>query len=185
MDPVSQFGETNFSPCSVGNICKQPFSLSSFCLQIFLLGSVMGGVTGGRVNTTCLVDPDQARKTVSLQMCGNGIVEAGEDCDPGPGVNSSCCDVQTCKFKNGALCDPRSSPCCTEACNFAPADQICRPSRDQKCDTAEYCTGNSSACPPDITAPNGEFSSVNTVIPVHLSCSPTLSFSYERQQLWR
>lgn len=118
----------------------------------------MGGTTGGRVNTTCLLDPDQARKTISLQMCGNGIVEAGEDCDPGTGVDSNCCDGQTCKFKNGATCDPTGSSCCTQGCTFAAANQVCRPSRDPKCDTAEFCTGNSSTCPPDITAPNGESS---------------------------
>lgn len=117
----------------------------------------MKGVPGGRVNTSCLLDPDQARPTISLQMCGNGIVEAGEDCDPGIGVNSSCCDAQTCKFKNGAKCDPASSPCCTQNCSFAPSTQVCRPSKDPKCDTTEFCTGNSSTCPPDIVAPNREF----------------------------
>jgi len=123
----------------------------------------MGGTTGGRVNTTCLLDPDQARKTISLQMCGNGIVEPGEDCDSGTGVDSNCCDAQTCKFKNGAKCDPRSSSCCTESCAFAPANQICRPSRDPKCDVAESCTGNSSTCPSDITVPNGEFSTATSL----------------------
>ena len=133
------------------------FPLTSSYPQRILPGSVMGGTTGGRVNTTCLLDPDQARKTISLQMCGNGIVEPGEDCDSGTGVDSNCCDA-TCKFKNGAKCDPRSSSCCTEACTFAPVNQVCRPSRDPKCDTAEFCTGNSSTCPLDITVPNGEFS---------------------------
>ena len=115
------------------------------------------------MNTTCLLDPDQARKTISLQMCGNGIVEAGEDCDPGTGVVSNCCNADTCKFTNGAVCDPTGSSCCTQSCTFAPASQVCRPSRDPKCDTAEYCTGNSSTCPTDITAPNGEFSSAYAV----------------------
>jgi hypothetical protein len=29
----------------------------------------------------------QLARSISLQMCGNGIVEAGEDCDPGKGLN--------------------------------------------------------------------------------------------------
>ncbi|KAF9529466.1 zinc metalloprotease [Crepidotus variabilis] len=139
MSPVAQAGEKTFSPCSIGNIC-----------------SVMKGVSGGRVDTSCLLDPDPTRQSVSLQMCGNGIVEKGEDCDPGKGSDSKCCDVNTCKFKNNAKCDPDSSPCCTDQCNFAAATQVCRPSKDQSCDTAELCTGNSSSCPIDIVAPNGK-----------------------------
>ena len=110
----------------------------------------------GHVNTSCLVDPDPNRQTITLNMCGNGIVESGEDCDPGIGVNSTCCNSKTCKFTNNAVCDPSSSPCCTSQCQFAPATQVCRPSIDPVCDTQEVCTGNSSACPADVFAPNGK-----------------------------
>lgn len=129
-----------------------------------LSGSVMKGVEGGSVNTSCLVDPDSHRTIISLQMCGNGIVESGEDCDPGAGTTSNCCDTATCKFKNNALCDPQSSPCCNTQCTFAPSTQVCRPSRDSKCDTAEFCTGNSSSCPTDVTTKNGMKISLNSLI---------------------
>ncbi|KAF7319827.1 Zinc metalloprotease [Mycena kentingensis (nom. inval.)] len=137
MSPVAQKGEKIFSPCSLGNIC-----------------SLMTGVQ--RTNTTCLQDPSSTVETISLQMCGNGIVEAGEQCDPGDGVDSPCCDSETCKFKNNAVCDPESSPCCTNQCNFAPTTQVCRPAVDDKCDKPEMCTGASAACPADITVPNGQ-----------------------------
>lgn len=139
MSPVAQASEQVFSQCSLGNIC-----------------SVMQGAGNTRSNTSCLVDAATAGKTISLQMCGNGIVESGEDCDPGNGVKSSCCDSSTCKFINGAVCDPESSACCTDQCTFAPPTQLCRPSRDAACDTAEMCTGNSSLCPADSFAPNGQ-----------------------------
>jgi len=158
MSPVSQAGESMFSPCSLGNICEYYLRFPSLMFfQRKFAGSVMRGVTGGRVNTSCLFDPDRSRQTISLKMCGNGIVEEGEDCDPGKGVNSTCCDVNTCKFTRDAQCDPDSSPCCTQQCTFASSTQVCRPSKDPKCDTVELCTGNSSACPRDIVAPNGEF----------------------------
>ncbi|KAJ8520374.1 hypothetical protein ONZ45_g2811 [Pleurotus djamor] len=74
MSPVAQAGEMNFSPCSLGNIC-----------------SVMDGTGSGRTNTSCLIDPAASnRPLISLQMCGNGIVEEGEDCDPGQGIESAC-----------------------------------------------------------------------------------------------
>ena len=107
-------------------------------------------------NTSCLIDASLAKNTISLQMCGNGIVEDGEDCDPGLNVTSACCDSATCKFRAGAVCDPMSSPCCTGQCGFAPAGQVCRPPKDASCDQAEMCTGTSSACPADVFSPNGQ-----------------------------
>lgn len=134
MDPVTYVGENTFSDCSIGNICT---SLKS-------------------MNTSCLRPADGTVATISLQMCGNGIVEAGEDCDPGKGVTSPCCDSTTCKFTNSAVCDPKSSGCCTDSCQFAPSTQVCRPARDANCDIVEMCTGTSGACPADLTQPNGK-----------------------------
>jgi len=119
-------------------------------------GSLMqGSSSGGATNTSCLLDPNPNAQVITLNMCGNGIVETGEQCDPGEGVQSPCCDSATCQFLPGAVCDPASSPCCTEQCNFSPSTQVCRPAVDPTCDTAEMCTGNSSACPPDLFASNG------------------------------
>lgn len=70
-------------------------------------------------------------------------------------MTSSCCDSATCKFTSGALCDPKSSTCCTDSCQFAPTTQVCRPSKDAQCDFAESCTGSSSACPADKTQSDG------------------------------
>ncbi|KII86485.1 hypothetical protein PLICRDRAFT_44079 [Plicaturopsis crispa FD-325 SS-3] len=140
MSPVAEAGEMKFSPCSIGNIC-----------------SLMTGNSGGHTNTSCVVDPnDTTQQTISLQMCGNGIVEPGEDCDPGRGSNSTCCNAATCKFTSGSVCDPDSSACCTQSCSFAPSSQVCRPAKDSRCDTAEMCTGSSSSCPTDVTSPNGQ-----------------------------
>ena len=113
--------------------------------------------TSGATNTTCLQDPDPSLQTITLNMCGNGIVESGEECDPGPNVNSTCCDYATCKFTAGAVCDYASSTCCTSSCQFAPSTLVCRPAVDATCDIPEYCTGNSSACPADKFTTNGVF----------------------------
>jgi hypothetical protein len=156
MDPVSNAGEMQFSQCSLGNICEFIARDHSAMPERDMIGSLMQNNAQGKTNTSCLLDPDPNRQTISLHMCGNGIVEAGEDCDPGIGVNSTCCDTATCKFTAGSVCDPSSSQCCTSQCSFASSTQMCRPSKDSQCDTAEMCTGNSSTCPPDITARNGE-----------------------------
>ncbi|KAL1738392.1 Metallo-peptidase family M12B Reprolysin-like-domain-containing protein, partial [Schizophyllum fasciatum] len=140
MSPVAQSSEKNFSPCSVGNIC-----------------AVMQGVSGSQTNTSCLIDAAAAtHPLVSLQMCGNGIVEDGEDCDPGSGIDSACCDASTCKFTAGSVCGPTNDACCTDTCQFRAKGQVCRAKRDATCDMEEVCTGDSGKCPDDVVAPNGK-----------------------------
>ncbi|PIG82822.1 zinc metallopeptidase mde10 [Aspergillus arachidicola] len=87
--------------------------------------------------------------------CGNGIVEAGEDCDCGDNCDdNSCCDGSTCRFRDNAVCDDSTGPCCTN-CQFASSGTVCRESTGS-CDIQETCTGNSSACPTDRYAPDGQ-----------------------------
>jgi len=136
MNPVSQSGITDFSPCSIGNIC-----------------SAIGRKS---VKTTCLTDNNQV-KTFTGPQCGNGIVEPGEDCDCG-GVsgcgNDSCCNPTTCKFVGTAVCDDSNNNCCKN-CQYAPAGTVCRTSLGV-CDPQEVCLGNSSSCPPDVREVNGK-----------------------------
>lgn len=132
MSPVASRVTSQFSACSIGNICSM---LSS------------------GLNTTCVQTPGE-RTTLSTQSCGNGILEPGEECDAGPN-GSSCCSQQ-CKLINGAVCEPSSTACCTSSCQFAPSSRVCRPAKDNStCDTVEYCTGSSSDCPADEYKDNG------------------------------
>jgi hypothetical protein len=109
------------------------------------------------LNQSCLIDPGaNTRPIISLQMCGNGIVEQGEDCDPGTGQSSECCDADTCKFRNGAVCDPANDECCTNSCALASSSRVCRPAISGGCDIEEKCTGDSPKCPPDTFQPNGQ-----------------------------
>jgi hypothetical protein len=136
MNPTTSSTESNFSPCSIGNICS-------------LLGT-------RAISDTCLVDPG-SRTTISLQQCGNGIVDVndGEECDPGFNATSACCDPDTCRFRQGAVCDPQNDACCTDQCQVASSGIVCRASRDSTCDFQETCDGSSSDCPADKTADDG------------------------------
>ncbi|WWD16989.1 hypothetical protein CI109_101425 [Kwoniella shandongensis] len=134
MNPTTSASEQSFSGCSLGNICTN---------------------LGNRaITTTCIQSPG-SRTVISLQQCGNGIVEAGEDCDPGSGATSACCDPSTCKFRSGAVCDPANSACCTSTCQYASSGTVCRPAVDSTCDIAEVCSGNNATCPEDKTASDG------------------------------
>ncbi|GAA5833777.1 hypothetical protein JCM3766R1_000095 [Sporobolomyces carnicolor] len=136
MSPVSEKETTRFSPCSIGNICT---------------------AIGSSLNTTCIVDQSASNnpRVISEQSCGNGIVEDGEECDPGS-VDSACCDPSTCRFRSGAVCDPVNSLCCTSMCQIAQGGTVCRPSIDSQCDKQEVCDGTNAACPKDEFESNGK-----------------------------
>src|SRR5881396_3495704 len=61
--------------------------------------------------------------------CGNGTVDAGEDCDQGP--------------SNGT-----AGSCCSASCRFQPSTTVCRAAANE-CDVADSCTGSSATCPAD------------------------------------
>ncbi|TVY17148.1 Disintegrin and metalloproteinase domain-containing protein B [Lachnellula arida] len=136
MNPSTGSNIQKFSPCTIGNICA--------------------GIGRNSVKTTCLA----ANKDVSIitgSQCGNGIVEAGEDCDCGgtSGCGSNpCCDPTTCKFTSGSVCDPSNEDCCSQSCQFASNGTVCRASTGS-CDPQETCSGTAAACPADANAPDG------------------------------
>jgi hypothetical protein len=136
MNPSTGSDITQFSPCSIGNIC-----------------SAMGR---NSVKSTCLTN-NKDIVTITPSQCGNGIVEQGEDCDcggtSGCGTNT-CCDASTCKFKTGAVCDPSNEDCCNSSCQFQSEGFVCRASTGS-CDPAEVCTGSSPTCPSDSVASDG------------------------------
>ncbi|KAL8420635.1 hypothetical protein RB594_003427 [Gaeumannomyces avenae] len=131
MNPSANRGIDNFSQCTIGSVCSQ-------------LGA-------GTVSMRCLVDNRDVETAVD-PVCGNGIVEASEQCDS----KNPCCDSATCRYRAGATCDPSSDGCCTAQCGVAPAERVCRPSTGT-CDPEEKCDGKAAQCPPNVdnTNPNG------------------------------
>uniref|UniRef100_A0AC34FBR8 Uncharacterized protein n=1 Tax=Panagrolaimus sp. ES5 TaxID=591445 RepID=A0AC34FBR8_9BILA len=90
-------------------------------------------------------------------LCGNGILEPGEECDGGgrfvaeqmgesAGTADPCCTSE-CKLRPNALCSPKHAECCSAACDYRQADSMCQPRNNETCRAASYCTGNSSVCP--------------------------------------
>lgn len=65
---------------------------------------------------------------VSEIVCGDGIVQDGEDCDGGI--------------------------CCSSDCTFVASDVICRESAGA-CDKPETCSGEAPSCPADEFLPSG------------------------------
>ena len=60
--------------------------------------------------------------SVQTSVCGNRILEPGEDCDD----SSACCNQATCKLATNAKCSPGIDPhCCTSSCKFLPTTTSC------------------------------------------------------------
>lgn len=110
-------------------------------------------------STTHLIDTFHFG-TQQETVCGNNIIETGEQCDDGNIVNGDCCS-STCQFESPATqCRASAGECdqaefCTGTSGTCPADEfkpstlLCRPATGT-CDLDEFCTGSSPTCPPDI-----------------------------------
>ncbi|XP_075714056.1 disintegrin and metalloproteinase domain-containing protein 10 [Rhinoderma darwinii] len=86
-------------------------------------------------------------------ICGNGLVEQGEECDCGYNdqCKDDCCydanqpEDRKCKLKSGKLCSPSQGPCCTSLCSYKDRAQKCREESD--CAQMGTCNGLSAQCP--------------------------------------
>jgi cysteine-rich repeat protein len=105
------------------------------------------------------VTEDFTVPSACLPVCGNGVFDAGEQCDDGNTLAGDCCSA-SCQFESAAtecrssadVCDPAEF--CTGASGTCPDDAVeadtteCRSSAGA-CDLAEFCDGAGVACPAD------------------------------------
>uniref|UniRef100_A0A2K6G0Z8 ADAM metallopeptidase domain 28 n=1 Tax=Propithecus coquereli TaxID=379532 RepID=A0A2K6G0Z8_PROCO len=103
--------------------------------------------------SNCLSDVPLPTDIISIPVCGNQVVEMGEDCDCGTPEECTniCCHAETCKIKAGFQC--ALGECC-EKCQFKKAGKVCRSAKDE-CDLPEMCDGKSDHCPEDRFRING------------------------------
>ncbi|XP_057898335.1 disintegrin and metalloproteinase domain-containing protein 32-like [Melospiza georgiana] len=88
-------------------------------------------------------------------VCGNGVVEPGEQCDCGTAqecLKDRCC-TPNCRLKPRAKC---ASGLCCRNCQFKWRNTLCRPAADAQCDLPEFCSGSSASCPPDVYVQDGQ-----------------------------
>jgi hypothetical protein len=108
-------------------------------------------------------------------VCGNGFLEAGEECDCGAkdctAVGDKCCNGNTCKLNAGAVCSQKQ-PCCSDTCQIVAGSEkkVCRAAKSS-CDIPDRCTGVDADCPADIYMyPGFECSSIVAGVNVTGSC---------------
>ncbi|XP_043310784.1 disintegrin and metalloproteinase domain-containing protein 15 isoform X6 [Cervus canadensis] len=113
-------------------------------------------------------------------VCGNMLVEPGEQCDCGfpDDCTDPCCDYFTCQLRPGAQC--ASDGLCCHNCQLRPAGWKCRPTRGE-CDLPEFCPGDSSQCPPDVSMGDGEPCAGGQAVCMLGRCA---SYAQQCQALW-
>ena len=103
-------------------------------------------------------------------LCGNGVVEEGEQCDCGweEDCEEDCCWPQTtnhppdqkpCTLRPKKDCSPSQGPCCNFDCSFKLGEKCLD---DNGCRAESFCDGTAAACPwsqvrPNKTVCNKEF----------------------------
>ena len=144
-------------PCETSCDCKGQFIMhptDNSALDQFSTCSMKYMCSGIQTAPkNCLLDPGTL-KTLAAGICGNGVVELGEDCDCGATCSTDkCCIGTTCKFTAGSTCDDLNDECCN-SCILKPKGTLCRPSYDP-CTYSQACTGDSGSCPSSVVIADG------------------------------
>jgi len=142
-------GTQTFTDCSYQGIspgCYDDYKPTLGCQYIDATDVLDVTTRAFRLRVT--IDPDallpDADRTnnaveVTLPGCGDGVVQDGEDCDPGLA----------------------GAPCCNAQCRFQPAGRLCRAS-DGPCLASAVCDGTSADCPVEQPLPDGTACGPNT-----------------------
>uniref|UniRef100_A0A8C7Z1S2 Disintegrin and metalloproteinase domain-containing protein 10 n=1 Tax=Oryzias sinensis TaxID=183150 RepID=A0A8C7Z1S2_9TELE len=117
-------------------------------------------------------------------ICGNGMVEPGEECDCGYSdqCRDQCCydanqpDNKKCKLKPGKACSPSQGPCCTAECTHKGRNEKCR--EESECAHQGMCNGASPSCP--TSEPKANFTACHgeTQVCLNGGCSGSICEKY-------
>ncbi|XP_059181247.1 disintegrin and metalloproteinase domain-containing protein 8 [Centropristis striata] len=107
-----------------------------------------------RAQPSCLTKPASIKTLAAGPLCGNALLDPGEECDCGTveECKNLCCDASTCRLTEGSQC--ADGQCC-EHCQLKAAGSVCRKSASD-CDLPEFCSGVSEDCPDDSFEMNGK-----------------------------
>src|SRR5262249_11356187 len=145
---------SNTPPAGFTLIATRPAGISSATKNVtisaeYRIVSAVGSYSAS--GTLSSVTGWAAAITTYRSRCGNGIVDAGEQCDDGNSANGDCCNA-SCQYEAaGGTCGGASSTCdpahtCdgTGTCqaNYAPAGTACGSPAVTQCTNADTCDGS-------------------------------------------
>lgn len=133
-------------------------------------------------------------KQYNGSLCGNGIVEPGEECDCGYSnecKEPNCCydaDANAqlkCHLKPNAKCSPSQGPCCNSSCEFAKSGTVCM--KNDECLNNVTCTGDKAFCPRNSSSffkPNLTICNSGTQVCNNGVCSGSICERFEMVQCY-
>ncbi|XP_078391256.1 disintegrin and metalloproteinase domain-containing protein 10-like, partial [Cetorhinus maximus] len=110
------------------------------------------------ISKILLAKKDQCFEDSDRPICGNQLVEEGEECDVGYNRTDPCCyDASSsknvsCMLKPGKKCSPTCGPCCDSQCELVPPGQRCR--IETECAFESHCDGSATTCPESLPKVN-------------------------------
>lgn len=122
-------------------------------------------------------------------VCGNMVVEEGEECDCGYQEDKSCTEDTCCQGRSGAqsaegdcelvpdkTCSPSQGLCCSQACEPQKDDFLCF--NETECSNSSFCNGVNASCP--VAAPKANLTECNGGRQVCLSgeCSGSICLKF-------
>ncbi|XP_062945511.1 disintegrin and metalloproteinase domain-containing protein 10 isoform X2 [Cynocephalus volans] len=121
-------------------------------------------------------------------ICGNGMVEQGEECDCGYSdqCKDDCCfdanqpEGKKCKLKPGKQCSPSQGPCCTAQCAFKSKSEKCRD--DSDCAREGVCNGFTALCPASDPKPNFTDCNRHTQVCINGQCAGSICEKYSLEE---
>ncbi|XP_078455641.1 disintegrin and metalloproteinase domain-containing protein 9-like [Lampetra planeri] len=128
---------------------------------------------------SCLLNVPTPNEEFRQPVCGDSIVDKGEECDCGSQkeCNNPCCEASTCKLKGNAEC---AYGLCCKNCKIMGQGESCRPSVGA-CDLPEYCNGSSQFCYTDTFIQNGYPCQNGSAYCYNGVC---LTLDYQCQSIW-
>uniref|UniRef100_A0A3B3SBC5 Disintegrin and metalloproteinase domain-containing protein 10-like n=1 Tax=Paramormyrops kingsleyae TaxID=1676925 RepID=A0A3B3SBC5_9TELE len=127
----------------------------------------------------CFVESDQP-------ICGNLIVEMGEQCDVGHNETDPCCYSARerkglrCHLKPGRICSPSQGLCCSSLCTFTPYGVTCEEASE--CRLQTRCSGAVAACPAATSRPDMTPCGLGTRVCLQGECSQSVCTKHSMEQ---
>uniref|UniRef100_A0A8C6M8W7 Disintegrin and metalloproteinase domain-containing protein 10 n=1 Tax=Nothobranchius furzeri TaxID=105023 RepID=A0A8C6M8W7_NOTFU len=117
-------------------------------------------------------------------ICGNGLVEDGEQCDCGYSdqCTDSCCydanqeEGKKCTLKPNKLCSPSQGPCCQRDCTFKSNTESCR--QESECALEGKCNGQTAQCPTSTPKTNYSTCHSATQVCINGACTGSICEKY-------
>ncbi|XP_037103271.1 disintegrin and metalloproteinase domain-containing protein 10 isoform X1 [Syngnathus acus] len=142
----------------------------------------------GNISAVLAVKKDDCFVVSGMPICGNGLVEDGEECDCGyrDQCKDPCCyDAQedkekSCKLQPGKLCSPSQGPCCTDECAFKSTPDMCK--KASECALQSNCNGNSALCPAPQAKENLTSCNEDSQVCINGVCSGSICEKYNLEE---